>query len=148
MDNDAIKVVPTVGQVEQRFRELKNGAVYDMREKRIVQSPPKHLQSINQENASALSKKRWDAYRERAEIGAAKGSKKDSSLDAWEWITEKQTILAGQIERGRDSTNAAKFVQSALELTQNQENQGNQGVTIQISGDVAAKLLDILSGNV
>jgi hypothetical protein len=57
---------------------------------------------------------RWDAYRERAEVGAAKGARRNSSLDAWEWIVERQTELAGDIEKGRSSTEAANFVDRAL----------------------------------
>ena len=98
----------------ENTKVLANGAVYDMDTKRIVANPGGGTSAITQANASAMATARWDAYRERAEIGAARGARRDSSLDAWEWIVERQTELAGDIDKGRSSTEAANFLDRAL----------------------------------
>ena len=132
----------------ENTKVLANGAVYDMNAKRIVANPGGGKSAITQANASALATARWDAYRERAELGAAKGARRNSSLDAWEWIVERQTALAGDIKKGRASTEAANFVDRALsarpERANNGSGNGSSGsitLSATIPEDLAVRLL-------
>ena len=132
----------------ENTKVLANGAVYDMDAKRIVANPGGGKSAITQANASALATARWDAYRERAELGAAKGARRNSSLDAWEWIVERQTALAGDIDKGRSSTEAANFVDRALsarpERANNGSGNGSSGsitLSATIPEDLAVRLL-------
>ena len=141
----------------ERYQVLANGAVYDHAVKYIVKAPPDELQPFAQEQASAnAAKKRWDQYRERAELGAVAGASAPgafirSSLGAWEWIVSRQTQLAGMTNKGRDSTNAAKFVGSALDALPDRRNSPEppaSGATLAMSSDVAQRLIDMLAGAV
>jgi hypothetical protein len=53
-------------QTEPRTKTLKNGAVYNLDDKRIVANPGGGSTAITQANASALAKKRWENYRRAA----------------------------------------------------------------------------------
>lgn len=130
----------------ERYRTLKNGAIYDMEAKRIVANPPGGpTTAITQSNAVAMASARWDNYRTRAELGAAAGAKRDTSLDAWQWVVEKQTELAGDTSNGRASTEAARFVAQSLDALPDKRsnNAPNSGVTVQIGADLALKLVEL-----
>jgi hypothetical protein len=51
---------------QTRTKVLKNGAVYDLVEKRIVANPGGGTAAITQANASALARMRWEKYRRAA----------------------------------------------------------------------------------
>ena len=66
--------------------------------------------------ASAMAAKRWEAYREAAAAGVARATRRDTPVAGWGYIVEKQAELASDPTRGRGSTEAARFVGSALGL--------------------------------
>lgn len=134
--------------VQSDTRVLPNGAIQSVITGRIIANPNGGNKAITPANASVMSKKRWEAYREASENAIMDATRRNSPIDAWERIVSRQATLSLDIEKGRDSTNAAKFVQSALGLTENADKPQNEGVTVTLSGEIAAKLLDILSGNV
>ena len=92
------------------YRLLSNGAVFDMNINKIVgMSIDGYM--ISKENASELSKKRWQAAREAANLGLKRLNNSASALQAWEDIVYSQAKEA--LKEGRDATNAAKFVGNA-----------------------------------
>ena len=145
MEGEWVSEQATAGE---NTKVLSNGAVYDMDAKRIVANPGGGTSAITQANASAMATACWDAYRERAEIGAARGARRDSSLEAWEWIVERQTELAGDIDKGRSSTEAANFLDRALSARPERSSErapGGSGNSITFSAtipeDLAMRLL-------
>ena len=130
-----------------KYRELSNGAVFDMNAKQIIAlSVNSHI--ISQENASEYSKKRWKAGRDAANLGLNRLNSSGSSLDAWADIVYRQAILA--MGEGRDATNAAKFVGNATGLTPSNvdiaeiESKGTENVRIDLPANVVVQLLQYI----
>jgi len=99
---------------------------------------------FTQENASAMAKKRWDDYRPAIEDGAARGARRNNSVEAVGLIYERQTKLAIDDKRGRDSTTAAKFVVDGLGALPDRSaaaQDPGDGVTLSLGGAAWRHLL-------
>ena len=130
------------GNGKPRTKTLKNGAIYDLDTKRIIGGPPGGGTitgtAITQSNANEyheLSReKRLDAvYR-----GLAAGTRRANAHAAVEAIAAKQAELAMSIDRGRASTEAARFVFQAGELIQDRRLDADGGVTVTAHASLGA----------
>jgi len=100
-------VVPT----GERYRTLKNGAIYDLEAGRIAANPPGGTTTaITQANAAAMATSRWDKVYKAARHGMRTASGSPSSLRALSNMVEAQYKLAVDTEKGRASTEAARYV--------------------------------------
>jgi len=127
------------GNGKPRTKVLKNGAIYDLDTKRIIGNPPGGpTTAITQSNVveyHELSReKRLDAvYR-----GLAAGTRRANAHAAVEAIAAKQAELAMSIDRGRASTEAARFVFQAGELIQDRRLDADGGVTVTAHASLGA----------
>ena len=130
----------------ERYQVLANGAVYDHGVKHIVKAPPAELQTFtNQENARQAITSRWVAAQEAAITGLARVGGSDSALAAWSNITERQGDLAQLIEKGRSSTEAARFVGQATGFLRDRADVSTQQQpTDALTGVELADLRDLL----
>jgi hypothetical protein len=132
----------------ERYRELANGAIYDNEAGHIVKAPPPEKQTITQANAreyhALAAQKRLEAQL-AARAGIAGLVKTKSDLDAWQVINRKQGRLATMIEKGRSSTEAARFVGYATGFLSDDRtnNLANDGITVQIGADIARQLVEL-----
>jgi hypothetical protein len=104
---------------QQQLITLKNGALVDPVTRRIVANPGGGKSAITPANTSEFARLRAEKYRREAAAGmvravSASGSPAGTPAAAWGWIVEQQTALAGAIDKGRSSTEAARFVGSAI----------------------------------
>ena len=130
------------GDGKPRTKTLKNGAIYDLDTKRIIGGPPGGGTitgtAITQSNANEYHEmsreKRLDAvYR-----GLAAGTRRANAHAAVEAIAAKQAELAMSIDRGRASTEAARFVFQAGELIQDRRLDADGGVTVTAHASLGA----------
>ena len=132
----------------QNVKILKNGAVYDLDKGRIVANPGGGTTAITQANATELINSRWERYRNSAVEGLAAAGAVNNRVDAWAWIVEKQAGLAADPDRGRASTEAARFVGSAVGAMPERgaagANSGGDNVNISVPGAFLRGLLDDL----
>jgi len=132
-----------------RTKVLANGAIFDIDRRRIIGNPPGGpttaiTKSKVVEYHEMSRQKRLDAvYR-----GLATGTGRSNAHDAVEAIVAKQAELAMDIERGRASTEAARFSFQAGELIQDRRTDASAGlsVTAHVSGDALAGLFSLLAG--
>ena len=132
-----------------RTKVLANGAIFDIDRRRIIGNPPGGpttaiTKSKVVEYHEMSRQKRLDAvYR-----GLATGTGRSNAHDAVEAIVAKQAELAMDIERGRASTEAARFSFQAGELIQDRRTDASAGlsVTAHVSGDTLAGLFSLLAG--
>ena len=132
-----------------RTKVLANGAIFDIDRRRIIGNPPGGpttaiTKSKVVEYHEMSRQKRLDAvYR-----GLATGKGRSNAHDAVEAIVAKQAELAMDIERGRASTEAARFSFQAGELIQDRRTDASAGlsVTAHVSGDALAGLFSLLAG--
>ena len=131
----------------ERYRELKNGAVYDMESKRIVANPGGGTTAITQANASEIG----NIYREqraaaaREEIADRKG--KGDLIVGIRALTGNQIDLASDIERGRASTEAYKTVMMAAGMWDRPGQSANNlanSTQVSLPNEIAHRILDIL----
>ena len=93
----------------------KNGAVYDRSKGRIVANPGGGTTAITQANTSEMARLRAEKYREAAAEGLARAKGSGGApMAGWSHIVEKQSELAVDTEKGRSSTEAARFVGAAV----------------------------------
>ena len=127
------------GNGKPRTKVLKNGTVYDLDRGRIVAGPPgggtKPITQANTHEYHEMSReKRLDAvYR-----GLAAGTRRANAQAAVEAIAAKQAELAMSIDRGRASTEAARFVFQAGELIQDRRLDADGGVTVTAHASLGA----------
>ena len=138
-----------VSQDTSGLRVLKNGALADPETGRIVANPGGGKSAITPANTSEFAKLRAERYRQAAVAGmrrAASASGAGTSGAAWGYIVEKQSELATMIDKGRSSTEAARFVGSAIGVLggPKQAEQGQNGVNQVLPGDTLRRLLDDL----
>jgi len=128
-------------------RTLKNGAIYSMDTKRIIVGPPGGG-GITQSNANEYHELSRKARLEAVYRGLATGTGRSNAHDAVEAIVARQAELAMDIERGRASTEAARFSFQAGELIQDRRTDASAGlsVTAHVSGDALAGLFSLLAG--
>jgi hypothetical protein len=93
---------------------LKNGAVYDRSKGRIVANPGGGTTAITQADASVMNKLRWEQYRQAAADAVQRATGGPTPSAGWGVIVERQTELAQDTEKGRSSTEAARFVGAAV----------------------------------
>lgn len=97
----------------KRYRELKNGAIYDMEEKRICANPPGGTKNaITQATAGAMHELRREKARKAAVAGLTRVSGVNA-YDSWSDIVEHRATIAAT-SKGRVGTEDAKFVGRAV----------------------------------
>jgi hypothetical protein len=125
---------------------LKNGAVYDLDAKRIVANPPGGpTTAINQSNTVAMAQLRAEKYRQAAAAAVGRATGGLTPFAGWGIIVERQAALATDIDKGRSSTEAARFVGSAIgiigqEARSERQEAGQSGVG-PLPGDTLRALL-------
>ena len=132
-----------------RTKVLANGAIFDIDRRRIIGNPPGGpttaiTKSKVVEYHEMSRQKRLDAvYR-----GLATGTGRSNAHAAVEAIVARQAELAMDIDRGRASTEAARFSFQAGELIQDRRTDASGGlsVTAHVSGDALAGLFSLLAG--
>ena len=108
---------------------LKNGAIYDRTKGHIVANPGGGTTAITQATASEMHALRAEKYRRAAAAGLARVHPSNTPMAAWGYIVERQSQLATTIDKGRSSTEAARFVGQAigvLGVKQDTESQARQ----------------------
>ena len=139
-------IVPT----GERYRTLKNGAIYDLEAGRIAANPPGGTTTaITQANAAAMATSRWDKVYSAARHGMRTASGSASSLRALSNMVEAQYKLAIDIEKGRASTEAARYVAQQAgympnERTNSVEMPGDGGVLALSMGAIVHIMSGIL----
>lgn len=69
---------------------------------------------VDRSQAVALAQRRWELYREAAADAVQRASGGPTPFAGWGVIVERQAALAADIDKGRSSTEAARFVGSAI----------------------------------
>ena len=150
---------PAAGNGGANTRVLKNGAVYDMDRKRIGENPPGGTTTaITQANAAEYHELSRQQRLNAAYRGWMSGTKRSNAHDALEAIVSNQTELAMNIERGRASTEAARFILQVGEALQDKRTGQEDGLTVtaHVSAGAIAALLarldadraDVIDGQV
>jgi hypothetical protein len=95
---------------------LKNGALADPSTGRFVTTPGGGKKAITPANTGEMARLRAEKYRQAAAAGLARsvGGAGGKPVAAWSHIVEKQSELAVDTEKGRSSTEAARFVGAAV----------------------------------
>ena len=140
-------------QTAPRTKVLKNGAVYDLDAGRIVANPGGGTSAITQATASDMHALRAEKYQRAAVKGLSRVPGADkravgTPLAAWSYIVGKQAELATMIDKGRSSTEAARFVGGAIGIMglggSAGANSGGDNVNISVPGAFLRGLLDDL----
>lgn len=132
----------------ERYQILKNGSIYDHSIKKIVKAPTvPNFTDHKQAQAAALS--RHQAAQEAAITGLSRVSTSKSALDAWANIVESQAKLAMDTDKGRSSTEAARFTGQTTGFlpdrrTNQDENTGQTTLSLSIPTDSLLLLVDRL----
>ena len=131
-----------------RTKVLASGAIYDLDKGRIVGSARPNPYAINQTNTHEYHELSRKARLEAVYRGLATGTGRSNAHAAVEAIVARQAQLAMDIERGRASTEAARFSFQAGELIQDRRTDASAGlsVTAHVSGDTLAGLFSLLAG--
>jgi hypothetical protein len=133
------------GQQQGELITLKNGAVYDRSKGRIVANPPGGPSTaISQSNTDDMRRLRAEKYRQAAAAGLGRvPGGPGSPVAAWGWLIEKQAALAADIEKGRSSTEAARFVGTAIGVLggKNEPESGSNVPGGVLPGDTLRRLL-------
>lgn len=132
-------------QVDQSHLVVaRNGALRDPVTGRIIANPPGGpTTAIDPSVAAAYSRRRWQLYRQAAADAVKRANPANTPYAAWGVIVERQAALAADIERGRASTEAARFVGSALgALDRPPEGQARGGTAdVTLPGDTLRRLI-------
>jgi len=136
------------GDGAPRTKVLASGAIYDLDKGRIVGSARPNPYAINQTNTHEYHELSRQARLKAVYRGLATGTGRSNAHDAVEAIVARQAELAMDIERGRASTEAARFSFQAGELIQDRRTDASGGlsVTAHVSGDALAGLFSLLAG--
>jgi len=132
-----------------RTKVLANGTIYDLDAGKFASKQPgpptTAIKHSNTHEYHELSRK---ARLEAVYRGLATGTKRSNAHDAVEAIVARQAELAMAIDRGRASTEAARFSFQAGELIQDRRTDASGGlsVTAHVSGDALAGLFSLLAG--
>jgi phage FluMu protein gp41 len=138
----------------ERYRVLRNGAIYDNEAKRIVKAPENN--TINQENAREMLALRWEKARQAVAAGMIEGaaSIKDISpsnvteYDAVSLMAANLTNIAAT-KQDRAAIEAFRAVSQAAGLVQERGQQVSSdapALQINVSGDALARLLQLMQG--
>jgi len=104
------------GEPPPHVKVLRNGAWYDTQRNRIVANPPGGPSTgiKTQSQGVALATRRRQLAQEAAQAAIAEYGKAPGDLyGGWRTIVRAQTGLALDVDKGRSSTEAARFVGSA-----------------------------------
>jgi len=131
-----------------RTKVLASGVIYDLDKGRFVGSAHANPYAINPTNAHEYHELSRKARLEAVYRGLATGTGRSNAHAAVEAIVARQAELAMDIERGRASTEAARFSFQAGELIQDRRTDASAGlsVTAHVSGDALAGLFSLLAG--
>jgi len=131
-----------------RTKVLASGVIYDLDKGRFVGSAHANPYAINPTNAHEYHELSRQARLKAVYRGLATGTGRSNAHDAVEAIVARQAELAMDIERGRASTEAARFSFQAGELIQDRRTDvsGGLSVTAHVSGDALAGLFSLLAG--
>ena len=132
-----------------RTKVLANGAIFDIDRRRIIGNPPGGpTTAINKSNVVEYHEMSRQAKLDAVYRGLAAGTGRSNAHAAVEAIVAKQAELAMAIDRGRASTEAARFSFQAGELIQDRRTDASAGmsVTAHVSGDALAGLFSLLAG--
>ena len=132
-----------------RTKVLANGAIFDIDRRRIIGNPPGGpTTAITKSNVVEYHEMSRQAKLDAVYRGLATGTGRSNAHAAVEAIVAKQAELAMDIERGRASTEAARFSFQAGELIQDRRTDaaGGLSVTAHVSGDALAGLFSLLAG--
>src|SRR3990170_2154213 len=132
-----------------RTKVLANGAIFDIDRRRIIGNPPGGpTTAINKSNVVEYHEMSRQAKLDAVYRGLAAGTGRSKANAAVEAIVAKQAELAMAIDRGRASTEAARFSFQAGELIQDRRTDASAGmsVTAHVSGDALAGLFSLLAG--
>ena len=131
----------------ERYRELKNGAIYDLSIGRIVANPGGGTTAITQANSSEM-REVWRAQRiARAQEAITDHGKGDLGAGVKE-LTVAQVNLAADPDRGRASTEAYKTVLTAAGMWDRPGQSANNlanSTQITLPNDIAHRILDIIA---
>ena len=115
------------------YKRLPNGAVFDKRIKRIVanpgggNTPMKQGINIKEIHAERVLRAKLAAQGALSELVIASGKNK-SAIGGWARVVSAQAELALDIDRGRASTDAARFVGQATGfLSSERDNKSDSG---------------------
>jgi len=133
------------------YRQLKNGAIFDISLHKIVGMDANGYM-ISKENASELSLKRWRMARNAAQYGIKNVNGSTSSLETWSLIAKNQAQIA--LSDSKFSTLAARFIgditgyiptKNDINAINDAKNSAtNDGITVSISPEIAKKMLQLL----
>ncbi len=132
-----------------RYKELKNGAIYDLERGRIVANPGGGKTAITQARSSEYHKLRQEKRRSAVSDGMREYKKTfKSEFDAVKAIAKSQTQLAMSVKAGHASTQAAKWLMQAGDFVPEKGTGGNNTGqnTLSLSDNVAARLIKALTG--
>ncbi len=143
----------TYPEPPEGIRPLSNGAGYDTERKRITHGPGTFGHDparITVENNAEYQAARYESGRLAAEQAIATGTNSPDAWGGWFTVVAAQTQLALNTEKGRASTEAAKFVGRAADLLPQQvkgqpTNQTN--VQINVTQDALLDILGTTGGN-
>jgi len=96
----------------------------------LAERHPRAAEPWDSETAGKLSDKRWEAVRKGVAAGIMDATLASCEPEAAQAIAKQQTYLAKDIEKGRASTEAAKFLFRAADWVRPRENKS--GLTQQI----------------
>jgi hypothetical protein len=122
----------------------KNGALRDAKTGRIVPGG-KITTAITPSNAVAMANSRWQKYHAAAVRGLRSRSASNNALDAWSDIVAAQADLATDTDKGRASTEAARFVAQAVDAVPNRQAAGggdNPAVALNLNAQALKMLID------
>ena len=139
----------TGGNGGSRLKTLRNGTVYDLDAGRFASKQPgPPTTAITHSNTHEYHEMSRQAKLEAVYRGLAAGTGRSNAHAAVEAIVAKQAELAMAIDRGRASTEAARFSFQAGELIQDRRTDASAGmsVTAHVSGDALAGLFSLLAG--
>ena len=93
--------------------------------------------------ASALAARRWELYREAAADAVQRASSATTPFAGWGVIVERQAVLAADIDKGRSSTEAARFVGSAIGVLggPKEAEHAQNGANVALPGDTLRNLI-------
>ena len=134
----------------EKYRVLKNGAIYDLEAGKIAGCPGGGTNAITQANSREYQNKRWSDAAEDIQIGMTRASGKPSIRLAVQEIGVKlwDVIENGQ---GRDKVAAAKTAMQLGDLSQDRRSQsqdpGQTNVQINMGADAIAQLVGVLDVN-
>ncbi len=129
------------------YKRLPNGAVFDLRIKRIVANPGggntlvKQGINIKEIHAERVLRAKIAAQGALSELVIASGKNK-SAVGGWARVVSAQAELALDTDRGRASTDAARFVGQATGfLSSDRDNKADSG-----GGSVQDTTISLLAG--